>query len=369
LETSSLRTADRGPSLRGYCWGNNNAGGLGIGSVARAMVPVAVALPEGTVDVQGGSDFTVALTSGGQVWAWGGNGSGQLGDGSDRLRLTPHPVPLPSGVRVASISVGAGHVLVLSQSGSVFGWGRNTHGQLGDGTTTDRREPVEVSVGQVTQLATGIASSHAVTSTGSLLSWGRAIGPGTSTGPGAVGVTAQASLTLPRGAEVAMVDAGQRHLVVLTRAGQLLTFGVDPGGRPLPASMPAEPSFGRVTSISAGDNHTVALTGKGVVLAWGANYYGQLGTRDRANRATPVGVRIPKLRGHIVEVVAGGDFVVARSSHHEIFTWGQGRFGQNGNGQATDQTGPRPVSIPQGPRVTGVYTGRYHQLVLTDQHS
>jgi alpha-tubulin suppressor-like RCC1 family protein len=105
------------------------------------------------------------------------------------------------------------------------------------------------------------------------------------------------------------------------------------------------------------------------VLAWGANYYGQLGTRDTANRATPVGVRIPKLRGHIVEVVAGGDFVVARSSHHEIFTWGQGRFGQNGNGQATDQTGPRPVSIPQGPRVTGVYTGRYHQLVLTDQHS
>jgi alpha-tubulin suppressor-like RCC1 family protein len=80
-------------------------------------------------------------------------------------------------------------------------------------------------------------------------------------------------------------------------------------------------------------------------------------------------VRIPKLRGHIVEVVAGGDFVVARSSHHEVFTWGQGRFGQNGNGKATDQTGPSPVNIPQGPRVTGVYTGRYHQLALTDHHS
>jgi alpha-tubulin suppressor-like RCC1 family protein len=175
MEASSLRTPDRGPSLRGYCWDNNNVGGLGIASVARAMVPVAVALPEGTVDVQGGSDFTVALTSSGQVWGWGGNGYGQLGDGSDTLRLTPHQVQLPSGVRAASISVGAGHVLVLSESGSVFGWGHNTHGQVGDGTTTDRREPVEVSVGQVTRLATGIASSHAVTSTGSLLSWGRAI--------------------------------------------------------------------------------------------------------------------------------------------------------------------------------------------------
>jgi alpha-tubulin suppressor-like RCC1 family protein len=368
MEASSLRTPDRRPSARGYCWGNNNAGGLGIGSVARAMVPVAVALPEGTVDVQGGSNFTVALTSSGQVWAWGGNEYGQLGDGSDTLRLTPHQVQMPSGVQVASISAGADHVLVLSQSGSVFGWGHNTHGQVGDGTTTDQREPVPVSVGKVTQLAAGIASSHAVTSTGSLLSWGRAISPGTSTGLGAADVTTPAPLTLPHGAKVEMVDAGQRHLVVLTQAGQLLTFGVDPGGRPLPASMPTEPSWGPVTSVSAGDNHTVALTGKGVVLAWGANYYGQLGTRDTANRAAPVPVRIPKLRGHIVEAVAGGDFVVARSSNHEVFTWGQGRFGQNGNGKATDQTRPCPVNIPHRPTVTGVYTGRYHQLVLTSHH-
>ena len=368
MEISSRDTSGHRHSLSGYCWGNNSAGGLGIGSVARAMVPAAVRLPEDIVNVQGGTDFTVGLTSAGQVWTWGGNDYGQLGDGSNTLRLTPHRMQLPSRVRAASVSVGADHVLVLSRSGSVFGWGRNAHGQLGDGTTTDRREPVQVSVGKVVQLATGIASSHAVTSTGSLLSWGRAINTGTSTGLGAVDVTASASLTLPRGAKVAMVDAGQRHLVVLTRAGQLLTFGVDPGGRPLPASMPTEPSWGRVTSISAGDNHTVALTGKGVVLAWGANYYGQLGTRDTTNRAAPVQVRIPKLRGHIVEVVAGGDSVVARSSNHEVFTWGQGRFGQNGNGKTTDQTRPGPVNLPRQPRVTGVYTGRYHQLVLTNHH-
>jgi alpha-tubulin suppressor-like RCC1 family protein len=349
----------------GYVWGYNNAGGLGIGSVARAVVPVPVELPERTVDLQGGTDFTVAVTSTGRVWTWGGNGYGQLGDGSNSLRLTPYRVQLPGDARAASMSVGAFHVLVLCRDGSVFGWGRNASGQLGDGTTTDRSEPVLVSVDQVSRLATGVASSQAVTVDGSLLSWGRPLIGATnallSTG---VGVT-PVSVSLTAGAMAAMVVSGERHMVVLTTGGELLTFGVDPGGKPLPASVPTNRSWGQVTSISAGDNHTVALTERGVVLAWGANYYGQLGLRDTANRAVPVPVRISRLRGRVVEVVAGGDSVLARSSEHEVYAWGQGRFGQNGNNDTSDQTRPRPVSIPRRPRVTGVFAGRYHGLVLT----
>jgi len=352
-------------SLAGCVWGYNNAGGLGIGSVARAMVPVPVEFPGDTVDLQGGTDFTVALTSTGQVWTWGGNGYGQLGDGSNGLRLAPYQVQLPGDARAASMSVGPYHVLVLSEQGSLFGWGRNTNGQLGDGTTTNRSEPVQVPLDQVGGLATGVATSHAVTVDGSLLSWGRPIIAATGsllgTGFGATPV----SVPLSAGAKAAMVVAGERHMVVLTSGGELLTFGVDPGGKPLPASMPTDPSWGRVISMSAGDNHTVALTNTGVVLAWGANYYGQLGTRDIANRATPVQVRIPKLRGHIVGIVAGGDSVLARSSQHQVYAWGQGRFGQNGNNETTDQTRPSPVSIPHQASVTGVYTGRYHSLVLT----
>jgi alpha-tubulin suppressor-like RCC1 family protein len=354
--------------VSGYVWGYNNAGGLGIGNVARAMVPVPVELPVDAVDLQGGTDFTVALTSTGRVWAWGGNGYGQLGDGSSGLRLAPYQVPLPGDARVASVSVGAYHVLVLSRQGLVFGWGRNTNGQLGDGTTTNQRQPVQLPVDQVGRLATGVASSQAVTVGGSLLSWGRPIIAATNSQLGAgVGAT-PVSVSLEAGASAAMVVAGERHMVVLTSGGELLTFGVDPGGTQLPASVPTDPSWGRVTSISAGDNHTVALTGKGVVLAWGANYYGQLGVRDTVNRATPVQVRIPKLRGHIVEVVAGGDSVLARSSQRQVYAWGQGRFGQNGNNDTADQTRPGLVTIPHQPSVSGVYTGRYHALVLTRRH-
>ncbi len=349
--------------VRAYVWGYNNSGGLGIGSVARALLPVSVALPDDTVDIQGGTDFTVALTSTGQVWTWGGNRYGQLGDGSSSPRMTPHRVQLPGQAKVRRISAGAGHVLALSRDGSVFGWGRNTHGQLGDGTTADRHEPVRVAADSVAQLATGVASSHAVTSSGALLTWGRPIIRSATSTASPADPASPGSLDLPDGAKAAMVDAGERHLVVLTRDGQLLTFGVDPGGRPLPARMPVDRSWGRVISISSGDHHTVALTSTGQVLAWGANYYGQLGTRDIINRDTPVLVRFPRLRGHVVEVVAGGDSVLVCSSRHQVYVWGQGRFGQNGNGKTADVIRPHRVEISDKLRVTGVHAGRYHHLV------
>lgn len=351
----------------GYAWGYNNRGGLGIGSVARALVPVAVTLPADTVDVQGGTDFTVALTSTGQVWTWGGNQHGQLGHASKGPRLTPHRVHLPGHAKAHRISVGAGHVLVLTRDGSVFGWGHNHHGQVGDGTTTDRHTPVRVRAHAVVRLATGVASSHAVTSNGALLSWGRPIkhhGASDATGSQAT----PRSFALPGGAKVAMVDAGERHLVVLTRRGDLLTFGVDPGGKPLPVKTATGRFSGRVTSISCGDHHTVALTSSGEVLAWGANYYGQLGSHDTTNRDHPVPVRIPGLRGRVVEVASGANSVLVRSSRHQAYVWGHGDLGQNGDGKTDDQTRPHPVRIAPHARVTGVRAGRFHHLVLTDHH-
>jgi alpha-tubulin suppressor-like RCC1 family protein len=359
---------DPGSSVRGYAWGYNILGGLGIGSVARALLPVSVALPDQTVDVQGGTDFTVALTSTGQVWTWGGNRYGQLGDGSSNPRLTPHRVQLPGRAKVRGISVGSGHVLALSHDGPVFSWGRNSYGQLGDGTVADRHTPVRVAADSVARLATGVASSHAVTRSGALLTWGRPIDRGDTSTVRTADPATPRSLVLPDGEKAALVDAGERHLVVLTRRDQLLTFGVDPAGKPLPDRMPTDRSWGKVVSISSGDQHTVALTSTGKVLAWGANYYGQLGTRDTANRDTPVLVRIPNLRGRVVDVIAGGDSVLIRSNHHEVYVWGQGRFGQTGNGKTADETRPRPVTISHESRVTGVHAGRYHHVVRTNHH-
>ena len=355
---------------RGYGWGYNNAGGLGIGSVARVLHPVPVELPAGTTDVQGGTDFTVALTSAGQVWAWGGNRYGQLGDGGAKLRLVPERVRLPGMARVGEIAVGQDHVLALTREGDIYAWGRNHHGQLGDGSRSHRDIPVRVPLQGAAHLGAGNAFSAAVTATGVVFTWGRAAPSqtGYASGAGLDGDLTQArEFPLPDGAKAAMVDGGQRHLVVLTDRGELLTFGVDPAGKSLPDAMPLDPSWGPVTWVSAGDNHTAALTNTGAVLTWGANQHGQLGTGDTDNRSGPVVIRIPKLRGPVLEIRAGADSVLARTGEHQVHAWGHGGFGQNGNGTTEDLTRPRPVPIPADAAVTGIHTGRYHSLAIIDR--
>jgi len=283
------------------------------------------------------------------------------------LVAAPRQVELAGSAPVASIAVGQDHVLALTRHGVIYAWGRNHRGQLGDGTTTDRAASVQVPVPDAVQVAAGNAGSAALTASGAAVIWGRAL-------PGQAGLAGAAParprpLTLPPGTIPVMVDAGQRHLVVLTSHGELLTFGADPGGRPLRDSLPLDPSWGHVESISAGDNHTVALTDTGVVLAWGANSRGQLGTRDTANRQAPVQVQIPELGGgSVVELIAGGDSVLARTSEHQVYAWGHGGFGQNGNGSTADQTRPQPVPTPAEATVTGIHTGRYHCLTRTGQH-
>lgn len=354
----------------GYGWGYNNAGGLGIGSVARALDPVPVRLPAGTTDVQGGTDFTVALTSSGQVWAWGGNRYGQLGDGSTKVRLAPERVRLPDMARVGEIAVGQDHVLALTRQGDIYAWGRNHHGQLGDGSRSHRSTPVHVPVPGAAHLGAGNAFSAAVTATGAVFTWGRATPSqtGHALGAGPDGDITQArAFPLPDGAKAALVDAGQRHLVVLTDRGELLTFGVDPAGKPLPAAMPLDPSWLPIAWVSAGDNHTVALTSTGVVLTWGANQHGQLGTGDTDHHCGPVAVRIPKLRGRVVEISAGADSVLARTDGHQAYAWGHGGFGQNGIGTTEDLTRPHRVHLPAEATVTSIHAGRYHSFATVDR--
>src|ERR1700744_6109303 len=91
-------------TTNGLAGGHNNLGGLGTGHTAQARKPVrAPVVPAGSVDLQGGTDFTVALTDSGEVFSWGGNARGQLGAGDDQSSRTARRVTLPA---IAAISVG-----------------------------------------------------------------------------------------------------------------------------------------------------------------------------------------------------------------------------------------------------------------------
>src|SRR3954470_2717076 len=128
------------------CWGGNTDGELGDGTQTNRSVPVdVVGLDTGVEAITAGEDNTCALLVGGTVKCWGWNMYGQVGDGTTTTRLTPVDVTGLTGV--VAIAAGGNHTCAGTDAGGVKCWGSNQSGQLGDGTTTDRHTPVDV-VGQ-----------------------------------------------------------------------------------------------------------------------------------------------------------------------------------------------------------------------------
>jgi alpha-tubulin suppressor-like RCC1 family protein len=137
-----------------YCWGLNNAGQVGNGTIANVNMPTQVTLPPGfptaydTTSLAVGGSHTCVLDNAGAAYCWGSNGFGQLGTGgppgSTNRDTVMRAVSMPSGVAFRSIYAGEYHTCALSTTGVAYCWGRNDYGQLGDETTTNATKPVLV---------------------------------------------------------------------------------------------------------------------------------------------------------------------------------------------------------------------------------
>jgi len=150
-----------------YGWGGNGSGQIGDGTYRERPVPVQVngIGPEHISAIAAGGDFSMVLGSDGSVWDWGDNFYGQLGDGNNDNVNVPVQAQGP-GTGVTQISAGANHALALLSNGTVQAWGYNGAGQLGDGTyASDVANPAPVQVtglGSVTQISAGANFSLAV---------------------------------------------------------------------------------------------------------------------------------------------------------------------------------------------------------------
>ena len=201
--------------------------------------------------------FAMALRTDGTVWTWGENQSGQLGDGTTVFRATPAPIPGLTGI--VAVEAGsdylapAAHALALKSDGTVWAWGANGSGQLGDGSGIDRHAPVQVSgIAGATKIAAGGMQSFALVADGSALAWG-------SNFYGQLG------------------DGGGE-------AGN----GTTAGNRLVPVSLS---SLAGVGGIATGLFHSLAWLSDGSLQAWGANDIGQVGDGTAEwNRITPVPV-------------------------------------------------------------------------------
>jgi alpha-tubulin suppressor-like RCC1 family protein len=300
----------------GTVWTWGDAIALGTGSTADSAVPVQVPGLADITQVSAGLGFDLALRSDGTVWAWGLNVFGQLGDANTTGNT---PVQVTGLTGVTQIAAGNGFSLALRSDGTVWAWGWNTHGQLGNGTTTDSDTPVQVTgLTNVIQIAAGTSTAMAVrvqirqigsikVSVRTVWIWGDnnagQLGDGTNTERTAPELVS--GINVPT--VVAIADGGNFSLVLgsdgsvwgwgLNSEGQLGYSTTDPEPRPV------EILVGPEIAIAAGDAHALVLSRGGTVLAWGYDLFGT-GTSSLEP------VLVPGLAG-VTQVSAGDDYSVA----------------------------------------------------------
>jgi alpha-tubulin suppressor-like RCC1 family protein len=279
-----------------WTWGGNEYGQLGDGTYTRGEnTPVRVSGLTGVIDIDAWGWHNLAVKSDGTVWAWGRNIAGQLGDGT-YTRSKNIPVQVNGLTGVIAIAAGGGHSLAVKSDGTVWAWGLNNFGQLGDGTNIRRKNiPVQVNgLTGVIDTAAGGLHSLAVKSDGTVWAWGR-------NNLGQLGDETNTSRNTPvqvsgfsNGTTDIAIAAGSEHSLALKSDGTFWAWGGNVvgqlgNGTNIDSNIPVQVSgLTNVISIAAGETHSLALKSDGTVWAWGANWYGQLGDGTNTDRWTPV---------------------------------------------------------------------------------
>jgi alpha-tubulin suppressor-like RCC1 family protein len=352
--TLTVAAAPR-PAGRLLAWGSNDSGQLGNDSFTDSDVPVPVTGLNSVYEVAGGANSAYALRSDGTVWAWGSNSYGQLGNDTSTTSSSV-PVPVSGLTATSAIAGGDSDGYALRSDGTVWAWGLNGRGQLGDNAVTDSDVPVQVSgLTSVTAITAGRDSGYALRSDGTVWAWGfdddGPLGNSTATGS----VPAQVSGL----ASVIAIAAGDLSMYALRSDGTVWASGSNRygelgNGTMTDSNLPVQVSgLTSVTSIAGGQYSGYALRSDGTVWAWGSDAFGQLG-----NNATFDSVVLPVqvIALTSVSAIAGGfGSGYALPSDGTVWAWGTNRLGQLGNGTTANSHVPAQASGLTG--VIGIGSG------------
>ena len=339
-------------------WGRNDEGELGNGTTSSFNpLPTAVSNLSGVTNLAAGDRFSIALKSDGSVWAWGANSSHQLGDGTNSQ--SDVPVQVQGLANITAISARRLHSLALDNNGNVWAWGENGSGQLGDGATnnagSEPSAPVQVQgLDHVIAIAAGGFFSIALKDDGTVWTWGAndagQLGDGTTTPSDVpVQVTGVSGTTLPK---FTMITAGFHHVLAVDENGNLWSWGGNENGTlgigSADSSAHVTPvqltGISNVTALAAYYNQSLAVSG-GNVFAWGNNAAGELGDGTQTNHYSPI--QVPGL-SNIINVAVGGYHSLALTGDGTVYAWGDNGDGRLGDNTSTAQFSPVPVLDPSG---------------------
>jgi alpha-tubulin suppressor-like RCC1 family protein len=378
-----------------WAWGLNNLGQLGNGtSFPNQSSPVQIGTRNDWVDISSGYAHSLALRNDGSLWSWGYNGTGELGQNISSFSITS-PVQVGGDTNWSKIAGGAGNSLALRTNGTLWSWGDNSNGGVGDNTAVTRSSPVQIGTRndwtnihheslitpggfairsdgtlwgwgytinhnlglyhpgseiakvmtqkKFTNLAAGGSHSMAVSDDGTLWGWGQnsdgQLGTGNTTS------TTSSPVQIGTLNNWSKVFAAFRYTTSIKTNGTLWTWGFNGFGQLGDGTAAAKSSpvqIGTLTNwstIAVGNNHALALKTDGTIWSWGFNGNGELGQNilTSINRSSPVQIGT---RNDWTWIGAGSNHSMAVRSDGTLWTWGASVRGEGGRGTTTAVSSP-----------------------------
>lgn len=326
------------------------------------------------VQIEAGTGHMCALLGDGTVFCWGANGSGQLGDGTTVAQPIPKMVPgltdvtqISLGTHISNLTVN-GHTCARTKDGKAYCWGRNGNGQVGDTTMSDVWSPKVIVAADVVQVATGRAHTCVRLTSGAVQCWGY-------NGNGQLGSGSSASTMAP-GAIIANLSAknitsGASHMCAILTTGELSCWGAGTLGQlgnglnansTVPVTVPGSAN---IVAVSAGYAFTCSVDTGGVLRCWGDNTFGELGLGNMLMQSSP---QVVSAVTSAVGVSCGtykdpGGHTCALRSNGGLFCFGNNLSGQLGLGDVANRSTPKEVSLPPVAEVTAGFNFTCARLV------
>ena len=310
----------------------------------------------------GWNNHTLAIQPDGSLWAWGANNSGSIGDGTTTLRNIP--VQIGSATNWLKVDAGRNCSSAIKSDGTLWTWGVNSSGQLGDGTTTSKSSPTQIGTGTDWSIC-AIAESHtlAIKTDGTLWAWGF-------NGSGQLGNNSTTNATAPIqiGTETnwAKIDGGQNFSVAIKTDGTLWGWGVgtrngSSSSNLVPTQIGSDTNWSK---IATGSVHTIAIKTDGTLWTWGSNFTGQLGNNSTTANSTPTQVGVAT---NWLNIAGGTEYSVASTTAGTFWAWGRNVYRNLGDGTTINRL--LPVQIGTETDWTKVSAGESHTIGLKNNRS
>ena len=286
-------------------WGKGNVGQLGLGNTSTYSSPMQVGNDGNWAKVKGGSQFTIATKTDGTLWGWGDGANGRTGHGNSTDYNSPVQVGELTDWSNFSVANG-GTVVAIKTDGTLWGWGSNSNGQIGDGSATGRNSPVQV---------------------GSLTTWSKAVTEGEST-------------------------------LAINTGGELFGWGINNRGQAGLGDTTARSSPVKVGSltnwadIAAASSSTYgmsfAINTAGELFSWGDGMYGGTGHGDVVDRSSPVQVGSLTNWSSLPLDTETAIEMTAIKTDGTLWGWGSNNSGRIGIGNTTKYSSPVQVGAGGG---------------------